>query len=259
MAENTNNIILEVKNLKKYFGGIKAVDGINLQVEEGNIVGLIGPNGAGKTTTFNCITGFLKRDSGEVYFKDKRIDGLPPHQIFNQGIARSFQITRPLEKMTVLENLLMAGRDVEGEKFLVSFFNTAKTAREEEQRVEKAMDVLDLIEIREKWDQITENLAGGEKRLLEFARATMSDPTMIMLDEPSSGLNQELKEKLREYIIEINRDNDQSFLVVGHDMNFIMKLCNPIYVMHQGKVLIKGTPDEIRSNDEVIDIYLGRT
>ncbi len=250
--------VLAAKNIKKYFGGIKAVDDVTLTIDDGDITGLIGPNGAGKTTTFKCITGFEKIDTGEVWLKGERIDGLPPYKIFHKGLSRTFQITKQLEKMTVLENLMLACKEQLGEIVWNNLFIPDKVRKQEHKFQKKAMELLKLVELEDMWDELAASLSGGQKRMLEFVRTEIAEPEVILLDEPSSGVNPGLKESLINYIKKFNREDNQTFLVIGHDMNFIMNLCNPIYVMNQGKILMKGTPEEVQKNEDVLDIYLGR-
>ncbi len=250
--------VLEAKNIKKYFGGIKAVDGVSLAINDGDITGLIGPNGAGKTTFFKCLTGFEKIDKGKVWLKGKRIDGLPPYKIFHKGLSRTFQITKQLEKMTVLENLMLACKGQLGETVWNNLLIPTKVKKQEHKFQEEAIKLLKLVELENMWDELAASLSGGQKRMLEFVRTEIAEPEVILLDEPSSGVNPGLKESLSNYIKKFNREDNQTFLVIGHDMNFIMNLCDPIYVMNQGKILMKGTPGEVQNNEDVLDIYLGR-
>ncbi|MFP4017321.1 MAG: ABC transporter ATP-binding protein [Halanaerobiales bacterium] len=251
------NVILHVENLKKHFGGIKAVNGCGLEVERGSITGLIGPNGAGKTTTFRCITGFHKPDAGKIHLKGKNISGLPPHLVFQNGLCRTFQITRQLEKMTVLENVMLAAKEQHGEYPWNNLFRSRKVRKQEEILMEKAMSLLELVGMEDMWDELAGTLSGGQKRLVEFARTEMADPEVVLLDEPTAGINPTLVNSLAEYIRKFNRENNRTFLIISHDMNFMMKLCNPIFVMNLGKTLLKGTPEEVLGNAEVLSAYLG--
>lgn len=250
-------VILNVENLKKHFGGVKAVDGCDLEVEAGTITGLIGPNGAGKTTTFRCITGFHKPDSGIVKLKGKEISGLPPHAIFQNGLCRTFQLTRQLEKMTVLENVMLAAKRQQGEVPWNNIFRFQKVKQQEEKLMEKAMDLLELVDLKNKWDQLAGSLSGGQKRLVEFVRTEMAGPEVVLLDEPTAGINPTLTKSLIKYIKKFNREKDRTFLIISHDMSFMMELCNPIFVMNLGKTMLKGTPEEVMEDEEVINAYLG--
>lgn len=258
MSERGEGALLEVVEVRKHFGGVRAVDGSSLRVMEGTITGLIGPNGAGKTTLFRCITGFLPLDGGEVRFAGERIDGLSPDRIFRRGMVRTFQITKQLERMTVLENVLVAARGQLGERALANLWRRGEVERQELANAERALALLESVQLAGKWDELAANLSGGEKRLLEFARVEMAAPRLVLLDEPSSGINPALKERLAELIRGSNRAHGRTFLIIGHDMRFMMGLCNPVYVMNQGRTLMCGTPEEVMADDEVLDVYLGR-
>jgi ABC-type branched-subunit amino acid transport system ATPase component len=251
---------LRVENLVKVFGGITAVDGADFRVERGSLTGLIGPNGAGKSTTFNCITGVHKANSGAVYFDGEDITGLEPHEIANRGLVRTFQIARELDEMTVLENMMLAPRGQLGESLWRSVLPGARrTVVESEEEVrERAWEMLEFFEIDHLAEEYAGNLSGGQRKLLEMARALMTDPEMVLLDEPLAGVNPSLEKKLLEFVHEL-REDGYTFLLVEHDMSVIMNNCEHVIVMHQGKVLAEGPPEEIRSNDEVIDAYLGDT
>jgi branched-chain amino acid transport system ATP-binding protein len=251
---------LRVQDLRKEFGGITAVDGATFSVEEGSLTGLIGPNGAGKSTTFNCITGALKPTSGNVYFRGEDITGLAPNDVANRGLVRTFQIARELEEMTVLENLVLAPRGQVGESLVRSVTPglRSQVVRQEEEIRERAWETLEFFEIDHLAGEYAGNLSGGQRKLLEMARVLMTDPEMVLLDEPFAGVNPTLEEKLLERVHEL-RDDGLTFLLVEHDMDVIMNNCEHIIVMHQGTVLAEGGADDIRSNDEVIRAYLGES
>ena len=256
--ETPPSLPLRVDGLVKRFGGITAVDGATFQVEEGSLTGLIGPNGAGKSTTFNCITGVHEPTDGQVYFKNEEIGGLEPHEIANRGLVRTFQIARELEEMTVLENMMLAPKNQLGESVWRSVTPGARGAvvEQESELRERTWETLEFFEIDHLAEEYAGNLSGGQRKLLEMARALMTDPEMVLLDEPLAGVNPTLEEKLLDRINEL-REQGYTFLLVEHDMDVIMNNCDPIIVMHQGKVLAQGSAAEIRDNDRVIEAYLG--
>ena len=249
---------LRVDGLVKQFGGITAVDGATFQVEEGSLTGLIGPNGAGKSTTFNCITGVHEPTEGHIYFKDEEITGLEPWEIAQRGLVRTFQIARELEEMTVLENLMLAPKNQIGESIWRSVTPGARgeVITQEQELRERTWEMLELFEIDHLAEEHAGNLSGGQRKLLEMARALMTDPEMVLLDEPLAGVNPTLEEKLLDRIHEL-REKGYTFLLVEHDMDVIMNNCDPVIVMHQGKVLAQGSAAEIRDDDRVIEAYLG--
>jgi branched-chain amino acid transport system ATP-binding protein len=250
--------ILELKNVNKHFGGINAVNDSNFTVEKGSITALIGPNGAGKTTIFNLITGFYPLSSGEIYFKGEKIQpGNRPHEIFRKNIYRSFQIIRDLAKITVLENLLIAPVDQLGENIWNNWFKKAEVIKEEENNVEKAMEILEFLDMEDKADEYAGNLPGGEKKLLELGRMMMVEPEFVLLDEPGAGVPPGMQKKVNERVIQLNKEKNITFLVVEHDMAVIMNLCNPIIVLINGSKLVEGTPEEIQNDERVIKAYLG--
>jgi branched-chain amino acid transport system ATP-binding protein len=240
--------LLEIKGLSKSFGGIQAVQDCSLSVEEGSIVSLIGPNGAGKTTVFNLITGLLPIDSGQIFFDGRKINGLKPHQITRKGISRTFQITRDLQELTVLENMIVQSQ-VKGfwDMFGISML------KEEEDR---AMELLSFVGIDHLAREKSKNLSYGQKKLLEFASVLMSDPRLIMLDEPAGGVNPTLLESIIDRILQLNKKGI-TFLIIEHNMDLVMKISNPVICMAYGTVLAQGTPKEIQENNQVLEAYLG--
>jgi branched-chain amino acid transport system ATP-binding protein len=252
------SVPLRVENLRKEFGGIVAVDGASFEVEEGTLTGLIGPNGAGKSTTFNCITGVHKPTSGHVFFQGEEITGLQPNKVANRGLVRTFQIARELEEMTVLENMLLAPKGQRGEALWRSVlpFTRRSIIRQEEAVLEECWEMLEFFEIDHLAHEYAGNLSGGQRKLLELARALLTDPTMLLLDEPFAGVNPSLEERLLEHIHQL-REEGYTFLIVEHDMDLIMQNCEHVIVMHQGTVLTEGTPEEVKSDEEVIEAYLG--
>jgi branched-chain amino acid transport system ATP-binding protein len=241
--------LLEVKDLFKAFGGIQAVSECTFAVEEGSITALIGPNGAGKTTAFNLISGVLKPDSGQVWFDGQRIDGLQPHKITRRGMSRTFQITRNLEDMTVLENLVVQSPVIG----LKGLFANAIGPEERE----RAMKLLDFVGITHLAHEETRSLSYGQKKLMDFAALLMAEPKLVLLDEPAGGVNPALMEEIIAHIKELNGQGI-TFLIVEHNMDLVMGTCNPVIVMATGTVIAQGSPNEIQNNPEVLEAYLGR-
>jgi branched-chain amino acid transport system ATP-binding protein len=240
--------LLEVQALSRSFGGIRAVDGCSFAVEEGTITALIGPNGAGKTTAFNLISGLLKPDSGQILFDGENIADLQPHQVTRKGISRTFQISRDLMEMTLLENLIVQS-PTRGFKDLF-----ARSILQDER--EHAMNLLDFVGISHLVNEKAANLSYGQKKLMEFAAALMTEPKLILLDEPAGGINPALLERIIERIQHVNRQG-VTFLIVEHNMDVVMNLCNPVIVMAYGKVLALGSPEVIQNDKTVLEAYLG--
>ncbi len=249
--------MLRVENLNKSFGGIQAVKNCSISVEQGTITGLIGPNGAGKTTLFNLVTGFHQPDSGQVYFKNEDITDLTPHEIFERNLFRTFQITREIQEMTVLENLMLIPSQQSGENLWNAWFNRNLVSKEENDHEETALEVLEFLEMEDRKYDLAKNLPGGEKKLLDLGRMMMADPEMVLLDEPGSGVPPSLQNKVNDHVRDISEEQGITFLVVEHDMNIIMDLCDPIIVLADGEKLTEGTPEEIRNDEQVIEAYLG--
>ena len=249
--------ILDVRNLSKSFGGLLAVDDCSLSVQRGRITGLIGPNGAGKTTLFNLVTGFLKPTSGDAFFEDQQIDGLPPHQIFHKGMVRTFQIPRELKTITVLENLMLVPAKQAGEQIWNPWFFASRVARQERHIYEQAMDVLQFIDLVHLRDEYASTLSGGQRKLLELGRTLMCGPQMILLDEPGAGVNRVLMRKLVDNIQVLCHEQGITFLLIEHDMDLVTRLCNPVIVMSEGRHIAEGAPEEIKQNEEVLEAYLG--
>ena len=252
------SIPLRVEGLRKTFGGIVAVDDATFEVEEGSLTGLIGPNGAGKSTTFNCITGVHEPTAGSIYFQGEDITGLSPDTVANRGLVRTFQIARELEEMTVLENMMLAPKGQRGESLWRSVLPFARRSiiEQEEEVLEECWEMLEFFEIDHLAHEYAGNLSGGQRKLLELARALLTDPSMLLLDEPFAGVNPSLEKRLLEHIHEL-REKGYTFLIVEHDMDLIMQNCEHIIVMHQGKVLTEGSPADIKSDEQVIEAYLG--
>jgi branched-chain amino acid transport system ATP-binding protein len=249
--------VLEILALEKSFGGLKALNGCSFKVQEKSITGLIGPNGAGKTTLFQLLTGFYKPDRGELRFRGERIDGLFPYEVFRKKICRTFQIPREFGKMTVLENLMLVPENQRGERILDTWIRPGLIQKQEKKIRRKALEVLEFFELMELKDEYANVLSGGQKKLLELAKTMMADPVLILLDEPGAGVNRTLMKKLTDNIRALCRERGVTFLIIEHDMNLVMNLCNPIIVMSEGRRLAEGTPEQIRSDKRVLEAYLG--
>ncbi|MBV0903149.1 ABC transporter ATP-binding protein [Haloarcula salina] len=258
-SDSIEDPLLEVDGLRKQFGGVVAVDGATFAVGEGSLTGLIGPNGAGKSTTFNCITGIHEPTGGRVTFDGQEITGLPPYTLANRGLVRTFQIARELSDMTVLENVMLAPDDQVGESAIRSVLPGLRddVIADEEAVRDRAWETLDFFEIDHLAHENAGNLSGGQRKLLEMARVLMTDPEMVLLDEPLAGVNPTLEEKLLERIHELRREQGLTFLLVEHDMDVIMNNCEHIIVMHQGSVLAEGDAEAITSDERVLEAYLG--
>ena len=248
--------MLEVENVVRSFGSLRAVDRVSLRVPRGSITGLIGPNGAGKTTLFNAIAGELPPDSGEIRLAGRRIDGLRPDQVFQLGVGRTFQIPRPFRSLSVLENLLLAPPRQSGERLLENWLRPGRVRAEEAAHRDKAREVLEFVGFAHLAEQPAAVLSGGQQKLLELARVLMVDPLLILLDEPAAGVNPVLLESLLERILALHR-RGVTFLLIEHNMEVVMRLCNPVLVMAQGRLVTQGTPAEVRADARVIDAYLG--
>ncbi len=248
--------ILSTDNLVKQFGGLIAVNGVTLSIKKGGIVGLIGPNGSGKTTLFNVLTGVYKPDSGRVFFNGERIDGLQPHQIYHRGLVRTFQIPRILQKMTVLDNLMMSVKNP-GEGFLPALFKRKHWSKFEKDVKDKALEILGFLGLEEHCYVPAGELSGGQMKLLEIARALISEPSMMLLDEPTAGVNPVLANDIFMKLREIRKNMGVTLFIVEHRIELLMEYVDRVHVMHQGKIIAEGEPSDIIDNDYVIKVYLG--
>ncbi|MGB2926116.1 MAG: ABC transporter ATP-binding protein [Limnothrix sp.] len=248
--------LLQASGLYKSFGGIHAVQNANINVPQGSITGLIGPNGAGKTTLFNLLSNFIPSDKGKVVFNGQEVQNLPPHAIASKGFVRTFQVARVLSRLSVLENMLLAAQHQTGENFLKVWFQPGNIRRQESKNREKAMTILESVGLDAKAQDYAGALSGGQRKLLEIARAMMSDPKLILLDEPAAGVNPTLINQICDHILRWN-DQGISFLVIEHNMDVVMSLCNHIWVLAEGTNLADGTPQAIQNNAEVLEAYLG--
>ncbi len=250
--------MIRVENLHKHFGGFHAVDGASLEIAKGSITGLIGPNGAGKTTLFNVIAGRLAPTSGRVLMEGEDITGLPPHDLFHKGLLRTFQIAHEFGSMTCRENLMMVPAAQSGERLWNAWFNRGRVAAEEARLRAKADEVLEFLTIPHLADERAANISGGQKKLLELGRTMMVDARIVFLDEVGAGVNRTLLNTIADAIVRLNRERGYTFCVIEHDMDFIGRLCDPVIVMAEGKVLAQGPADAIMQNEAVIEAYLGR-
>jgi branched-chain amino acid transport system ATP-binding protein len=253
----TDSSILSVRDVRKYFGGVKAVDGVSFEVAPHRITGLIGPNGAGKTTMFNLISGLYRPDAGEIYFRGERVDGLSLHQTFHKGLCRTFQISRELKLMTVLENLMLVPSFQDGEKLWRVWLFPGMVHKQELANRDRALEILKVVGLDHLKDEYAGNLSGGQKRLLELARTMMADPQMILFDEPGAGVNPTERRVLADRIRQLVAERNVTVLLIGHEMELVMDVCDPIIVMERGRKLTEGTPEECRSDKRVLEVYLG--
>ena len=250
--------MLKIKDLNKSFGGLKAVNNVNLEVDKGSITGLIGPNGAGKTTLFNTIAGLYAPDEGAVYLEEKNIAGLKPHELFRMGVLRTFQIAHEFASLTVLENLMMVPGNQRGEKLIYALFGDKAVKKEEEEIRAKAIEVIEFLNLKHLTQEIAGNLSGGQKKLLELGRTMMVEAKLVLLDEVGAGVNRTLLNEISDAILRLNIERNYTFFVIEHDMDLIEKICDPVIVMAEGSVLFEGKFAEVKSNEEVIEAYLGR-
>ena len=250
--------MLKIKDLNKSFGGLKAVKNVSLEVDKGSITGLIGPNGAGKTTLFNTIAGLYAPDNGDVYLEQKNIAGLKPHELFSMGVLRTFQIAHEFASLTVLENLMMVPGNQRGEKLIYALFGDNAVKKQEEEIRTKAIEVIEFLNLKHLTQEIAGNLSGGQKKLLELGRTMMVEANLVLLDEVGAGVNRTLLNEISDAIIRLNKERNYTFFVIEHDMDLIEKICDPVIVMAEGSVLFKGKFADVKSNEEVIEAYLGR-
>ena len=250
--------ILQVNNLSKYFGGLAAVSNCSLKIRKGSITGVIGPNGSGKTTLFNLIAGNLKPSKGNVLFQDEDITGIPSYELFSKGLLRTFQIAHEFTNLTVLENLMMVPGNQSGEKLTNALFNPKIVNKEEKKIKEKALEVIDFLNLAKLSKELAGNLSGGQKKLLELGRTMMVDAKLVLLDEVGAGVNRTLLKDIGSAILRLNKEKGYTFCMIEHDMDFINRLCDPVIVMAEGSVLFKGTSAEVKNNEQVIESYLGR-
>ncbi len=250
--------ILSIDGVSKRFKGLRAVQEVSFSVQRGSITALIGPNGAGKTTLFNVISGFLRGDSGTILFNGQRVEGLPAHRRSRLGLVRTFQIPRVFGRLTVLENLMVAVPAQPGEEPFGCFWRNGAMRRGQRQVREKAEGLITLLNLSRVADAYGASLSGGQRKLVELGRVLMTDPTMIMLDEPMAGVNPALGLRLLERVQQLRAERGLTFLFVEHDMDVVMQASDRVLVLDDGALIADGLPREIRANERVIDAYLGR-
>ena len=249
--------LLEVRDVRKRFGGVRAVDGASLDVAEGAITALIGPNGAGKTTLFNVIAGAYRPDGGSVLFAGERIDRRPPHRIVRRGLVRTFQTPRAFARMTVLDNMLVAARAHPGEHVL-RLLATPRAVRARERAARRrARELLELLRLDPLAGDYAGTLSGGQRKLLEFGRALMTEPRLVLLDEPMAGVNPSLGRELLDHMLALRERDGLTFLLIEHDLEAVMRVSHRVVVMNEGAVIAEGDPASVRADDRVVDAYLG--
>ncbi len=250
--------MLKLKKINKHFGGLHAVKDVSLEVKKGSITGLIGPNGAGKTTLFNIIAGNINENSGNIFLDNENVNGLKSHNLFEKGLLRTFQIAQEFSTLTVLENLMMVPGNQTGEKLAYTLFNSSKVKQQEAVIKDKAIEVIKFLNLSNLTQELAGNLSGGQKKLLELGRTMMVDAKIVLLDEVGAGVNRTLLNEISEAILRLNKEKNYTFFVIEHDMELIEKLCDPVIVMAEGSVLFKGNFNEVVSNENVIEAYLGK-
>ena len=259
MAEEMkhSNVLLEATDVSEGFGGLKAVSDFNFHINKGELVGLIGPNGAGKTTAFNLFTGVYQPTTGEITFGGKSIVGLKPYQITQRGIARTFQNIRLFSELSVLDNVKIAFHDHVKYGVVEAVLRMGRYYKEEDRIEEEALKLLDIFHLKDKAGELAKNLPYGAQRRLEIARALAAGPKLLLLDEPAAGMNPQETQELMEMIRWIRKKFGLTVLLIEHDMNLVMGICERIYVLEYGMVIASGTPEEVQKNPEVIRAYLG--
>ena len=250
--------MLEINNICKSFGGIKAVNNISFNIKKGSITALIGPNGAGKTTLFNIINGSIKPDSGSIKLNKELITGLEPHQLFELGILRTFQIAHEFHSLTVRDNLMVVPSNQSGESILNSWLHLSEIKIEENKILNKANEVMDFLQLKHLANEYAGNLSGGQKKLLELGRTMMVEPKIVLLDEVGAGVNRTLLNTIGDAILRLNKEFNYTFCMIEHDIDFIGKLCDPVIVMAEGSMLMTGTFSQVQKNEKVIEVYLGK-
>ena len=250
--------MLEIKNLYKNFGGIQAISDVSLTIQESSITALIGPNGAGKTTLFNIINGSIRPDAGHIKLNNINITGYEPHQLFNLGILRTFQIAHEFSSLTVRDNLMMVPPNQIGESILNTWFTPKKIKIEEKEILNKAKEVLDFLQLKHLENEYAGNLSGGQKKLLELGRTMMVKPKIVLLDEVGAGVNRTLLNTIGDAILRLNKELNYTFCMIEHDIDFISRLCDPVIVMAEGSVLMTDTISKVKENEKVIQVYLGK-
>jgi len=249
--------MIRTEHVVKRFGGITAVDDVSLSIEKGSITGLVGPNGAGKTTFFNLIAGRFPPSSGKIFLDGEDVTGLAPHDLFGKGLLRTFQIAHEFTHLTVRENLMTVPPDQAGETLWKAWFLPGEVRRQEKEVSARADEVIEFLNLTHIADELAGNLSGGQKKLLELGRTMMVDAKVVLLDEVGAGVNRTLLNEIGDAIVRLNKERGYTFCMIEHDMDFIGRLCDPVIVMAEGRLLASGTVEEIKSNETVIEAYLG--
>ncbi len=249
--------MIRVVDVHKHFGGVRAVNGVNLEIEKGAITGLVGPNGAGKTTLFNMIAGVYPPTSGRIYLGGEDVTGLRPHQLFHKGLRRTFQIAHEFATLTVLENLMAVAVDQTGESLLGAWLRPKRVRAEEEAIRRNAEEVIEFLRLQTVAGEPAGNLSGGQKKLVELARVMMTDAEVVLLDEIGAGVNQTLLRSIAGAILRLNLERGYTFCMIEHNMDFVSLLCDPVIVMAEGTVLTQAPAPDIRADERVIEAYLG--
>lgn len=248
--------MLKIQNISKSFGGLRAVDNVSLEINEGDIVGLIGPNGSGKTTLFNLISGVLYPDSGEIYFKKIRIDSLPPYERFKLGICYSLQIPRLFKGMSVLENSLLPIRRQIGERWMLAPF-WGRWRSQEIENTKKTLKTLETVQLVELYNSFASEISGGQMKLLQLARTLLGEPKLLLLDEPGAGVAPMLAMDLFRRIAELRTEENLTFFIIEHRLDLLFNIVDIVYVMDKGRIIAAGSPDEVIKNPKVKEAYLG--
>lgn len=248
--------LLEVSDIRKSFFALEVLKGVSLTIEEGTITGIIGPNGAGKSTFFNTLAGELTSDSGSIRFAGEDITKCSSYEVARRGMVRSFQISRGFPNLTVMESLLVYGGNQPGEKFWPALLGAKAARQREEELVEKARGIAEKLRLSHVLNNLATQISGGQKKLLEIGRALMADPRLILLDEPMAGVNPSLGNEIGEQIRALNEEG-YTFVIIEHDMSWVGKLCDPVIVLADGKVLTQGKFDDVISDQRVQDVYMG--
>ena len=247
--------ILQVSDITKSFGGLSVLDGLNMEIQKGKIYQLIGPNGSGKTTLINIISGMLKPDSGSIIFDGKDITNKSPYQTYQSGLVRTWQIPKPFVKLNVMENLLMCGKNA-GESFIFAPFRL-KWKNDEEKIMDKAIQVMEMTSLSEKKNTLSQNLSGGQQKLLELGRVMMSGAKMILMDEPIAGVNPTLAHEIFEKIVQICKKQSITFLIIEHRLDISLQYADSVFALNTGKIIAQGSSKEIIKHPKVIESYLG--
>ncbi|MFH0949537.1 MAG: ABC transporter ATP-binding protein [Candidatus Aenigmatarchaeota archaeon] len=251
------NILLSVQNVSKNFDGIQALNNCSFDVKEGEILGLIGPNGSGKTTMFNILSGIYDPDSGKAYFNGEDIIRLDTCEVAQLGIGRTFQLIRLFPKLTVLDNMLIAQKYIHGERFWPQFLRKKHVMEEEREKIRRAEELLTIVNLNDKKNDLAENLSYGQQKLLEIARMLAMEPKLLLLDEPIAGVNPTMTRQILTLVKNLNKKG-MTIVIIEHNMNVMMNFCDRLVVLNHGKEMAFGTPSDIKKNKKVIEVYLGR-